>query len=215
MWEARNGEAVQFQGADPRVEVVVVVLAGLTLLVCAVPVFHHFRQHAFQVSCCNNLSAIGKAMLLYANDHNGEFPRAGGRTTSWGSVANWMAPERAQAVGTDGLGCGGEATISSCFYLLVKYMGLAPKYFACPGDVGTTEFKLSDLRTQLPRGVELANAWDFGPEAHRHCSYSYHFPFGLYPLTVSDEPGFPIAADRNPFLDSPAGRGISAPSCRT
>jgi hypothetical protein len=29
-------------------------------------------------------------------------------------------------------------------------------------------------------------------------------PFGLYALTVSSEPGFAVAADRNPFLKSPA-----------
>ncbi|MFB0551849.1 MAG: hypothetical protein ACETWQ_00920, partial [Phycisphaerae bacterium] len=37
-----------------------------------------------------------------------------------------------------------------------------------------------------------------------HCSYSYHMPFGLYALTTSSEPGMAVAADRNPFIDSPA-----------
>jgi len=30
-------------------------------------------------------------------------------------------------------------------------------------------------------------------------------PFGLYALTTSSEPGMPVAADRNPWMDSPAG----------
>ena len=42
-------------------------------------------------------------------------------------------------------------------------------------------------------------SWDY-----KHCSYSYHMPFGLFYLRISDEPGMPIAADRNPWIDSPA-----------
>jgi hypothetical protein len=52
----------------------------------------------------------------------------------------------------------------------------------------------------------LIDAWDFGPaaDAYKHCSYSYHCPFGMYALTTSSEPGFAVAADRNPFIVSPA-----------
>ena len=100
---------------------------------------------------------------------------------------------------------GGKATISSCFYLLVKYAEVTPKSFVCKGDAGTTEFKLAD-QANVPTNFELIDGWDFGPagESWKHCSYSYHFPFGLYALTVSSEPGFAVAADRNPFLKSPA-----------
>ncbi|HUT46622.1 MAG TPA: hypothetical protein VMX36_10090, partial [Sedimentisphaerales bacterium] len=45
--------------------------------------------------------------------------------------------------------------------------------------------------------------WDFGREPATHCSYSYHMPFGLYALTTSSEPGMAVAADRNPWMDSP------------
>ena len=103
-------------------------------------------------------------------------------------------------------GSGGSATISSCFYLLVKYSEVTPKSFICKGDSGTSEFKLSDM-TGVPTNFELIDAWDFGPaaEAYKHCSYTYHIPFGVYALTTSNEPGFAVAADRNPWMKSPAG----------
>jgi hypothetical protein len=163
------------------------------------------RQLAFRMTCGTNLSGIGKAMLLYSNDYQDELPRAGGRNSTWGQVAMWDAPDRYRAYGLAADNSGGAATISSCFYLLVKYTEVTPKSFICKGDSGTTEFKLSDLQQQVAN-FELVDAWDFGPadSANKHCSYSYHFPFGLYALTVSSEPGFSVAADRNPFMDSPA-----------
>jgi hypothetical protein len=145
-------------------------------------------------------------MLLYSNDYQDELPRAGGRNSTWGTVNNWMAADRYTAFGLDPQGGGGKATISSCFYLLVKYTEVTPKSFLCKGDAGTSEFKLSDVTPTPPANFELIDGWDFGPaaESWKHCSYSYHMPFGLYALTVSSEPGFAVAADRNPFLKSPA-----------
>jgi hypothetical protein len=108
-------------------------------------------------------------------------------------------------------GSQGKASISSCFYLLVKYAEVTPKSFVCKGDSGTSEFKLSDI-TGLSSGFELIDAWDFGPStastgtSWKSCSYSYHLPFGTnYALTVSSEPGFAVCSERNPWLDSPAG----------
>ena len=77
-----------------------------------------------------------------------------------------------------------------------------PRTFVCPGDAGTTEFRLADV--DAPPFSSLIDLWDFGPEAAKHCSYAYHMPFGLYALTTSNDPGMAIAADRNPWMDSPA-----------
>jgi prepilin-type N-terminal cleavage/methylation domain-containing protein len=189
------------------VELLVVIAIIALLMGILMPALSRVRQLAFRLTCGTNLSGIGKAMLLYANDYQDELPRAGGRTSTWGAVQDWMAADRYRAYGLDAQGGGGRATISSCFYLLVKYTEVTPKSFVCKGDAGTSEFKLSDVSTGVPpANFEMIDAWDFGPaaDAMKHCSYSYHMPFGLYALTVSSEPGFAVAADRNPFLKSPA-----------
>ena len=181
---------------------IIALLMGILM-----PALARVRQLAFRMTCGTNLSGIGKAMLLYANDYQDELPRAGGRNTQWGAVANWQATNRIQAFGLDTQGAnGGKASISSCFYLLVKYTEVTPKSFICKGDAGTTEFKLSELATAPTADFELIDAWDFGPaaDAYKHCSYSYHLPFGMYALTTSSEPGFAVAADRNPLIISPA-----------
>jgi prepilin-type N-terminal cleavage/methylation domain-containing protein len=191
------------------VELLVVIAIIALLMGILMPALSRVRQLAFRLTCGTNLSGIGKAMLLYANDYQDELPRAGGRNTTWGAVQNWAGTSRYQAFGLAADGTGGTATISSCFYLLVKYTEVTPKSFICKGDAGTTEFKLSNLAASgaaIGSNFELIDGWDFGPtgESYKHCSYSYHMPFGLYALTTSSEPGLAVAADRNPFLKSPA-----------
>jgi len=189
------------------VELLVVIAIIALLMGILMPALSRVRQLAFRLTCGTNLSGIGKAMLIYANDYEDELPRAGGRNTQWGPLptTGWRAVDRKLAFGLDGTGSGGKATISSCFYLLIKYSEVTPKSFVCKGDAGTTEFRLSD-RTDVPTSFELIDGWDFGPsdESFKHCSYSYHLPFGMYALTTSNEPSMAVAGDRNPWLKSPA-----------
>lgn len=49
------------------------------------------------------------------------------------------------------------------------------------------------------RGTSARGRWC------RSCSFSYHVPFGQYALTTSRDPNLAVAADRNPWLPSPAG----------
>jgi len=187
------------------VELLVVIAIIALLMGILMPALARVRQLAFRMTCGTNLSGIGKAMLIYANDYEDELPRAGGRNSAWGATPQWTAADRRLAFTLATDGSGGTASISSCFYLLVKYAEVTPKSFICKGDAGTTEFKLSEL-TGLQPNFELIDAWDFGPpaDAYKHCSYTYHVPFGLYALTTSNEPGFAVAADRNPWIVSPA-----------
>jgi prepilin-type N-terminal cleavage/methylation domain-containing protein len=196
------------------VELLVVIAIIALLMGILMPALARVRQLAFRMTCGTNLSGLGKAMLIYANDYEDELPRAGGRASTWGPVKMFAAPDRYAAYGLAADGSGGTASISSCFYLLVKYSEVTPKSFVCKGDAGTSEFKLSNLpagTAGVTNTTELIDLWDFGPylsatdNPTKYCSYSYHAPFGLYALTTSSEPGFAVAADRNPWIRSPAG----------
>ena len=183
-------------------EVLIVVFVGLLVLAVVVPAAQKSRFDAYRAACGNYLSAIGKAISVYAGDYDGQFPRSGGRNTLWATaIPAWNATNRYQAYGLATDASGGRGTISSCFYLLVKYAGVAPSTFVCPGDVGTTVFD--------PAGAgvgdrELSGLWDFGPDAANHCSYAYHLPFDLYALNTAFPPGVAVAADRNPWMGSPS-----------
>ena len=159
------------------------------------------RCVAFRMVCGSNLSGMGRAMLIYANDWDNCFPRAGGTGTIWQSkINNWQAKDRITAFNLKPDGTGGSATISSSLYLLVKYAEITPKSFICDKDTRSTEFKPAKYGV---RDKELEDFWDFGPNPAKHCSYSYHIPYGPYPLTfTTSQPNLAVAADRNPWLDS-------------
>jgi len=191
------------------VELLVVIAIIALLMGILMPALSKVRQIAHRLICGTNLSGIGKAMMLYANDHEDEFPRAGGRTTKWADKINdWQAPNRYLAYNIASDGTGGSATITSSLYLLVKYADVTPKSFVCKSDSEVAEFN------PVEYGVfdrDITQLWDFGPYNSQednpgsHCSYSYHMPYSLYALTTSSEPGLAVAADRNPWIRSPSG----------
>ncbi len=186
-----------------RADVLVLIVAGVFLLGLAGPLASMPRNQATRAVCRANLARIGKTMLVYANEYEGVLPRAGGPTTRWGGPVIWTAVNRHMAYGVSVDGEGGRATISSCFYLLVKYLEVPPRMFVCPSDRGTTEFKLAD-EVVYRADFKLADAWDFGASPADNCSYTYHIPFGTHGLTTSRDPNLAVAADRNPWIRSPA-----------
>ncbi|MBW7990249.1 MAG: hypothetical protein FVQ84_09575 [Planctomycetes bacterium] len=155
--------------------------------------------------CGINLSGIGKSMLIYSNDYDDEFPRAGGVNGQWVARTPWWAADNSRdAYGlSDANGTNGRASISASLYLLVKYAEVTPKSFVCKEEYGTTEFNPADYGVTERSLIDL---WDFGPEPRKHCSFSYHMPYGPYPLTTSCEPGMAVAADPNPWIMSPAAK---------
>jgi len=152
--------------------------------------------------CGTNLSGLGKAMLIYANDYDDALPSAGGPNGQWVARSPWWAADnRKDAYGlSDPSAPDGRASVSASLYLLVKYAEATPKSFVCKEDFGTTEFNPADYGLDERK---LNDLWDFGPNPPKHCSYSYHMPYGPYALTTRYEPGSAVLADRNPWMDSP------------
>jgi len=198
------------------VELLVVIAIIALLMGILMPALARVRAIAFRMTCGTNLAGIGKAMLIYANDYEDELPRAGwpnsillnhlGGSGSDGPDGKpWSSGIRAGAFGDEPAGPTPQATVTSCFYTLIKLADVTPKSFYCKSDSGVKEFKLADF-TNDPE-FELIDAWDFGPadgdstenNPDCRCSYSYHYPFGTFALTTSSEPGMAVAADPNPW----------------
>jgi prepilin-type processing-associated H-X9-DG protein len=186
-----------------------VVIPVLVFFVLLWPMLLNIRQKASRMSCGTNMAEIGMSIMTYANDYDGKFPRSGGKESPWDMrIPDWKANNRFAAYGLAPDGSGGMGSITSSFYLLVKYSyPPAQRAFVCKGDAGATVFRPAD---EGEGGRELIDFWDFGPEPTEHCSYSYHQPFSSFPLTTSSEPGMAVAADRNPWIESPASEGKAA-----
>jgi len=186
------------------VELLVVIAIIALLMGLLMPALSRVRQMAYRMVCGSNLSGIGKAMIIYAQDWDEEYPRGGTRNCVWsddGFISDWEGGtnhERAVAFSD-------EATIGSCFYLLIKLADVTPKQFICNGDTGVKAFKLTDVDpAPTDADMEITEGWDFGEEPGTQYSYTYYMPFGDYLITVSSNPGCPVAADRNPYLDQNA-----------
>ncbi|MHC4464626.1 MAG: type II secretion system protein [Planctomycetota bacterium] len=185
------------------VELLVVIAIIALLMGILMPVLSRVRAIAFRVVCGTNLSGLGKAMLLYANDYDDELPQAGWPGGAWKASLGglgWRGSGRTQAFGA----APGAATVSSSLYLLVRFMEVGPKQYICKG-TETTEFKIPPGFTNSSGDpLDLLDCWDFGPDPKKYCSYSYHAayasPFAL--SVASSQPGMALAADRNPWLDA-------------
>jgi prepilin-type N-terminal cleavage/methylation domain-containing protein len=199
------------------VELLVVIAIIALLMAILVPALAKARALAYRMLCGSNLSGIGKAMAIYSQDHDGDYPVAGGPGATWstlggvnniGWLKNWSEPK------TFGNPPNNRATITSCFYLLVRYGQASAKQFVCKGDQATI-FRLS-LFNIAPKSI--FETWDFGDGAQvwpgECCSYSYHMPFAIpdpregmegemttFMVRERSPENSPLCADRNPFLD--------------
>lgn len=181
------------------VSIGITILAVFFSLMFLQTVLPRIGGRAYRMVCGSNLAQIGRAMNNYNNDFGDlRFQEAGGPGTIWQPrINNWQAKDRITAFNLKPDGTGGSATISSSFYLLVKYSAMSPKSFRCPADQRTRPFKASDYTS----GMDDEDAWDFGPEPTKHYSYSYHIPYSQYALLDTFDPDMAVAADRNPWLD--------------
>ena len=197
------------------VELLVVIAIIALLMGILMPALARVRQIAYRMICGTHLKGIGSSMLLYANDNREDYPIGGTAGSVWsttGTIPTFDAVDQATAFTP------GQATITSCLFLLMKGYDLTPAMFVCKGDVGTKEFKLSDTGTTV---TDLTLVWDFGngggtgssPKPGQYNSYAYHSPYGALgstsasPINASSGAGSPVCSDRNPYLDKNAYHG--------
>ena len=184
-----------------RVDVVIILAASVLGLSLLISFGARMRYGDALDACAGRLMVIGEAMMIYANDYCDEYPRAGGPGGAWAArTPDWKAADKQQAYGLDPNGTGGRASISASLYLTIKYAQPTPATFVCKGDSRATVF---DPRKYDPSDNKLRRLWDFGPNPPSNGSYAYHMPYGRWKLTTNSGLDMVIAADRNPWMDSP------------
>ena len=199
--------------------------------------------------CQTNLEGIGRAMAAFANDNAGRYPRAGSEASIWpttGNIYDW-APRRfrppeqlsledvAFGVTRDSSGevvipgGQGHATITSSFYMLIRYSMATPKQFVCRGDVGAVEWRIAEQPAGRILGYDMTRGFDFGDGdvlfsggelswPGEVVSYSYNMPYSLpgtietFVITDFSNPASPVCADRNPYLDENAPEHPNEPN---
>ncbi|MHC4343692.1 MAG: hypothetical protein ACYSUP_03315 [Planctomycetota bacterium] len=213
-------------------ELVVMFVVVLLLVGVLIPGLYRSRATAIRLLCRTNLEGIGRAMTTFANGNAGRYPRAGGEGSTWtdnGVLWDWIGGRSGtedEAFGivrdpyTGEIITPGEATVTSSFYLLVKYSMATPKQFVCRGDVGAVEWRFEEHYDARRIEMDMRRAFDFGANGRTYgrsgpqlpypgevVSYSYHMPYSqpyyieTFVITDMYPSASPVCADRNPYLD--------------
>jgi prepilin-type N-terminal cleavage/methylation domain-containing protein/prepilin-type processing-associated H-X9-DG protein len=174
------------------VELLVVIGIIALLISILLPSLNRARETANRVKCSSNLRQIGQALLLYANENKGGYPRTlasstGG--TTWGSGTTDQDP----FVGTETL----NDDVTAAVFLLIRTQDIGSEVFTCPSS--NAEKDLYGGGTNGP-----LNRSNFSTVT-KNLSYSYAHPYpnttatgSGYKLNSSIGPDFAIAADINP-----------------
>jgi type II secretory pathway pseudopilin PulG len=191
-------------------EVVVVIAIIIMLLLILMPPIIY--KPARRVVCGTNLKGLGNAMVVYANDFDGQYPCQGrGVENTWAdSTDGWVNPDKDWNEP-------GDITVGASLYLLVRLADVSPKFFVCP------KSDQDEFSGKNPDKLDIVDLWDFGQheagrrdpweaEGPARCvSYSYHQPYdpanaatgkaGRFRADDQRSAAFAMAADRNPFYD--------------
>jgi hypothetical protein len=89
-------------------------------------------------------------------------------------------------------------TITASLYLLVREADVSPMTFVCT-DSGP-KLGIKPFDGSNPEHKKYEELWDFGPEPHKHVSYSFHNPYSSFPARPKLPSDFALAADMSPWF---------------
>jgi prepilin-type N-terminal cleavage/methylation domain-containing protein/prepilin-type processing-associated H-X9-DG protein len=168
------------------IEILVVIAIIGVLLAILLPALERSREQANTVRCSNNLSQIGLALTLYAQENHGAFPRG------------IYVPGAPLVVGTnatapDPFGAGGPSPndMSANVFVLIRALKLTTQIVADP---------YTDEIDYSPDPTDPATRSNF-TDWKLNMAYSFADPYteiGTHTMNGDINPQFVLAADRNP-----------------
>jgi prepilin-type processing-associated H-X9-DG protein len=183
--EQKNG--LSLVGLIVTIVIVLFVLTTITTFI------RKEKSNLNRIGCEINLKGLGNAMMVYANDYDGNYPQLPG-AGPWSKELGFAYDlEKPNFLETGQQGHIGR-TITASWYLLVREADESPRSFVCPA---TNQIEFNGMN---PANRNIPDLWDFGTNPYQHVSYAMHNPYGKYPAKDSHPASFAVASDMNPWM---------------
>jgi prepilin-type processing-associated H-X9-DG protein len=190
---------------DLLVVVAMIPLLAVVFLACRT----RHGENSTRIKCASNLRQIGQAIQLYANENNGEYPRArfdpaAVHAPTWGTRASTTQPFAPDGPGPN--------DVTAALFLLLRTQDITSEVFVCP----TTDQERWDFGGSDQTALNWSN-WNGTSGIQKNLSYSYQNPYptdaavksGWTLNTKTTNPDYAVAADMNPGTNT-TGAGSSA-----
>jgi prepilin-type processing-associated H-X9-DG protein len=190
-----------------RADVIVGLLLCALLSAGAIAAEGAAAERARRVKCASNLRMIGQAILIYANENKGAFPRTlfdtNDATISLSNAGRDEDVSFPPLGGTTGVPAN---NTPGSFFLVLKGGDITSEVFICPSSQGERGYQGVDINgVGGNAGYSNWPTGDTGSSFATNLSYSYTCPFPLgsaralgYKLNYTLSSDFAIASDMSP-----------------
>jgi hypothetical protein len=193
-------------------ECLTALFIALALAAVLSPTLARVQRLAREVTCADNLHAIGQGMHIYANDNQEWFPihYHGGRNAPpteepTGDPVYWIGTMGSRETllisePTSATNSPNENHPSRSLFLMIIMGTVTPAHFVCPNSRDVVDDLWNDGLDEPGPGVPGVNRFDF--RGYNHLSYAYQLPYGRRgrPRESMDSDML-LVADKGPYCE--------------